>query len=272
MQEKIEADSKIAFETEAYQKSINVYESNMLRWRDADKAVGSAAKAVKDLEKALINLTTGETVTDPSAEYRAAQAHFTAVSNDFAKAGHDLDILNVRIESLQSRIADADERKARYEKDVKSIKMLQKEIVDYTTTSAELAKFKTEMVSGVIPTLSERASELITQITEGKYSELSLTPAYDIQYRNDQGDFKSFPNLSGGEQDAFALAMRLAIADLRASRIGVLVLDEVFESLDSDRQEATWQALEKLSTRFSQVFLVTHVASFKDRAPYTINL
>jgi DNA repair exonuclease SbcCD ATPase subunit len=70
----------------------------------------------------------------------------------------------------------------------------------------------------------------------------------------------------------FALALRLAIADLKAGSIGVLVLDEVLDSLDAGRQEATWAALERLTNRYNQIFVITHVDSFKDRAPHTIQV
>lgn len=130
--------------------------------------------------------------------------------------------------------------------------------------------YKTDLIANVIPAITAKASTLITEMTEGKYTELSLTPQYEIEYRNEQGDLKAFPNLSGGEKDVFALALRLAIADIKAGSVGVLVLDEVLESLDSSRQEAVWESLERQANRYNQVFLITHVDAFKDKAPHSI--
>jgi DNA repair protein SbcC/Rad50 len=150
------------------------------------------------------------------------------------------------------------------------INELERLVVLNETTSSELTALKESMIATAIPMISERSSELITKFTDGRYTEIHLTSNYEIQYRNELGELKSFENLSGGEKDVFALALRLAIADLRADSIGVLLLDEVLESLDVDRQEATWNAIERLTNRYNQVFLITHVQAFKDRAATVI--
>lgn len=149
---------------------------------------------------------------------------------------------------------------------------LEKDVTVIETVAAELVKLKTEMTAQVIPAIESRASQLITEFTDSRYNEISLTPDYDIRFRNDLGEYKSFENLSGGEKDVFSLALRLAISDLRASDIGLLMLDEVMESLDADRQESTWGAIERLTGRYNQIFLITHVQAFKDRATTVINV
>ena len=149
---------------------------------------------------------------------------------------------------------------------------LEKLVVLSETAASELTALKESMIGSAIPMISERSSELVAKFTDGRYTEIHLTPNYEIQYRNDLGQLKSFENLSGGEKDVFALALRLAIADLRADSIGVLLLDEVLESLDAERQEATWTAIERLTSRYNQVFLITHVQAFKDRAATVVNV
>lgn len=147
-------------------------------------------------------------------------------------------------------------------------------VVAYDTAAAELAKMKESLIGKVIPSLVDTASNLLAEMTNGKYTEMSLTPDYEIQYRNALGDLKGFENLSGGEKRVFALALRLAISDLKPNRLGVLFLDEVFESLDSEsgRKEAVWEAVESLMGRYHQALLVTHVEEFKERASNTIRI
>ena len=156
----------------------------------------------------------------------------------------------------------------------KESKKIEKDVVEKETTAQELQRLKEQMIGGIIPALNERASALIEQMTDGKYNELSLTPEYEIEYRNSQGDLKNFLNLSGGEQTVFALALRLAISDLRAGNLGVLFLDEAISSLSSEdgRQESVWSSIESLVSRFRQVFVITHVDAFKDRAPFSVRL
>jgi DNA repair exonuclease SbcCD ATPase subunit len=271
MMDELTADSRYAFEASQYQEALRNYESVQLpNWEGARARLAQAESTKAELDKDLVNLTSGQTVEDCSESYTVATNNYNAIVKDVQEIENKVEVAQAELRSYVRELEAYEKIRATNEEHVKESNRLQKEVVVYTTTSAELTKFKTSMTAGILPALSDRASSLIGQITDGKYSEVSLTPQYDIQYRNDLGDLKAFPNLSGGEQDAFALAMRLAIADLRAGRIGILVLDEIFESLDPDRQEATWQSLEKMSGRYSQIFLVTHVASFKDRAPYTI--
>lgn len=150
------------------------------------------------------------------------------------------------------------------------IQTTEKRVVHLDIAARELSALKEKIIGKAIPSLNDVASRLIGEMTEREYNELSLTPDYEIQYRNDIGDLKGFDHLSGGEKDVFALALRLAIADLRADRIGVLFLDEVLESLDDERQNSVWVALTQLTRRYQQIFVVTHVDKFKDRAPVTL--
>jgi DNA repair exonuclease SbcCD ATPase subunit len=273
MLEDIERDAPTATASMQYDKDMRYYrEVELPQYTKADKRLRGALDIKKALEKSIAELMDGQETEDPSDKYQAAVAKYTLLNTSVTMLQGSLDAQAREREILQTRSEWYDKMIDTQKTNAKKMKALEREVVAYATCSAELARFKTDMVSGVIPALSERASELVAHITEGKYTEVGLTAQYDIQYRNDLGEFKSFPNLSGGEKDAFALAMRLAIADLRASKIGVLVLDEVFESLDPDRQESTWLTLESMASRFNQVFLVTHVAGFKDRAPYAITL
>jgi exonuclease SbcC len=74
--------------------------------------------------------------------------------------------------------------------------------------------------------------------------------------------------ISGGEEDVANLALRLAISQMIAERAGqplsLLVLDEIFGSLDEDRRTAVMDLLRNLADRFPQVILITHIESVRD--------
>ena len=69
--------------------------------------------------------------------------------------------------------------------------------------------------------------------------------------------------ISGGEEDMANLALRLAISQMIAERAGqplsLLVLDEIFGSLDEERRSAVLELLRGLADRFPQVILITHI-------------
>jgi len=74
--------------------------------------------------------------------------------------------------------------------------------------------------------------------------------------------------ISGGEEDVANLSLRLAISQMVAERAGqplsLLVLDEVFGSLDEDRRANVVALLRRLADRFPQVVLITHIESVRE--------
>jgi exonuclease SbcC len=115
------------------------------------------------------------------------------------------------------------------------------------------------------PELSELASGFLSELTDGRYNELELDPGYSLVVHED-GIPK--PVISGGEEDLANLVLRLAISQMIAERAGqpltLLVLDEIFGSLDEARRANVLELLRRLHDRFDQVILITHIDSVRD--------
>ena len=115
------------------------------------------------------------------------------------------------------------------------------------------------------PELADAASALLRELTNGRYSDLELDEEY-VASIVDDGEPKTV--ISGGEEDVVNLALRLAISQMIADRAGqpfsLLVLDEVFGSLDEERRNAVIDLLRGLADRFPQVILITHIESVRD--------
>ncbi|HET8622863.1 MAG TPA: SMC family ATPase [Gemmatimonadales bacterium] len=128
-----------------------------------------------------------------------------------------------------------------------------------------LADLRTELNAYLRPDLSDLASGFLADLTRGRYSQLELDDDY-VATLLDDGDPKTV--ISGGEEDVANLALRLAISQMIAERAGqplsLLVLDEIFGSLDDDRRTAVVELLRSLADRFPQVILITHIDSVRD--------
>jgi exonuclease SbcC len=115
------------------------------------------------------------------------------------------------------------------------------------------------------PEISELASEFLAELTDGRYSELELDDEYNINVLED-GVPK--PVISGGEEDIANLVLRLSVSQMIADRAGqafsLLVLDEVFGSLDDSRRHNVVELLRRLHDRFDQVIVITHIDSVRD--------
>ena len=82
--------------------------------------------------------------------------------------------------------------------------------------------------------------------------------------------------ISGGEQDVANLCLRLAISQMIAERAGqsfsLLILDEVFGSLDESRRQNVVELLRGLGDRFEQVILITHIEQVREGVDRVINV
>jgi len=115
------------------------------------------------------------------------------------------------------------------------------------------------------PEIAELASAFLQELTDARYSELELNEQYDFVLHED-GLPK--PVISGGEEDLANLVLRLAISQMIAERAGqpfsLLILDEVFGSLDESRRHNVVELLRRLHDRFEQVILITHVEGVRE--------
>jgi len=130
---------------------------------------------------------------------------------------------------------------------------------------------RTELNFQLRPELSELASAFLSELTDGRYGELELDDQYNVVVLED-GVPK--PVISGGEEDLSNLVLRLAISQMIADRSGqtfsLLVLDEVFGSLDEARRKNVVDLLRRLQDRFEQVILITHIEGVKDDLDHVV--
>jgi exonuclease SbcC len=117
-----------------------------------------------------------------------------------------------------------------------------------------------ELNAAMRPEIGALASAFLADLTDGRYDEVDL----DEDYRPivlDEGIPKLV--LSGGEEDMVNLVLRLAISQMIAERAGqplsLLVLDEIFASLDESRRQDVLLLLRGLGDRFPQVIVTTHI-------------
>jgi DNA repair protein SbcC/Rad50 len=126
---------------------------------------------------------------------------------------------------------------------------------------------RTDLNQEMRPELSDRASNYIRDLTDGRYSEIELDDQYNIIVLEDA---IPKPVISGGEEDLANLVLRLSISEMIAERAGqsfsLLILDEVFGSLDEVRRHNVVDLLQRLHDRFEQIILITHIESLRDFA------
>jgi len=161
------------------------------------------------------------------------------------------------------------------EEKIKENQVLRQQILELETESKYLEKldllmadFKVHLIGRIRPALSNLTKSLISEMTDGKYSEMELDDNYEI-YIYENGQKFGLERFSGGEKDLANLCLRLAISILITQSAGTefsfIVLDEIFGSQDQQRKENILKALGNLRNRFRQIILITHIDDIKDQ-------
>ncbi len=128
-----------------------------------------------------------------------------------------------------------------------------------------LTDLRTDLNFQLRPELSDIASRFLEGLTDGRYSNLEFDEDYRVLLL-EEGLPKSV--ISGGEEDLCNLVLRLAISQMIAERAGqafsLLILDEVFGSLDDTRRANVVELLRRLNDRFEQVIVITHIEQVRE--------
>lgn len=197
--------------------------------------------------------------------YRAARQAEAAAER--ARREAELALVRARGESAAAAeaVATAVRRRAERAEREREAKATGVDLALHQELDRALSELRTELNATLRPDLSELASGFLRDLTNGRYTDLDLDDDYAAMLVDD-GDPKAV--ISGGEEDVANLALRLAISQMIAERAGqplsLLILDEVFGSLDEDRRTAVVGLLRSLADRFPQVILITHIDSIRE--------
>ena len=169
------------------------------------------------------------------------------------------------VENARAEVARAAQRRAERERQAAEARQVEGKLLMNQELDRAFADLRTDLNSALRPDLSDLGSRFLRDLTMGRYSEFELDEDYTPTIVEDGEPQKV---LSGGEEDVVSLALRLAISQMIAERAGqplsLLVLDEIFGSLDEDRRTAVMDLLRRLADQFPQVILITHIDTVRD--------
>jgi exonuclease SbcC len=202
----------------------------------------------------------------------SAEADFDALGRTYELVRRDLEEAKVtgaraheKLSSAVVALDGAEEAWRELKKKEEELAILVAERRIHDELDRAFSDLRTDLNFQLRPELSELASAFLNELTDARYSELELDDDYEIVILED-GIPK--PVLSGGEEDLANLVLRLAISQMIAERAGqsfsLLILDEVFGSLDETRRFNVVELLRGLQDRFDQVILITHIESVRE--------
>ncbi|PYO79642.1 MAG: hypothetical protein DMD67_02255, partial [Gemmatimonadetes bacterium] len=213
-------------------------------------------------------------------EERARRAG--SLVKDAEQAEHQLSVGERRVAELTAAVraegfsdAQYGQAKDRYDRAVGALREAELAVVeargelnraeDDVRVDRAFSDLRGELNGRMRPEIAELASGFLADLTDGRYDELELTEDYTVAVL--EGGVPK-PVISGGEEDITSLVLRLAISQMIAERAGqplsLLVLDEIFGSLDESRRQHVVALLRRLADRFPQVVLITHIEQVRE--------
>jgi DNA repair protein SbcC/Rad50 len=185
------------------------------------------------------------------------------------RARHEAEVAVVKAgaeaEAARTAVAEVERRRAERERREMEVRALQGRFLLNQELDRALGDLRGELNHTLRPDLSDLGSRFLRDLTSGRYTEFELNEDY-VPAIVEDGEPQTV--LSGGEEDVVSLALRLAISQMIAERAGqplsLLVLDEIFGSLDEERRTAVVELLRRLADRFPQVVLITHIDTVRD--------
>jgi exonuclease SbcC len=225
----------------------------------AEQALSLAERRVRDLAAAV------QAEGFSEQEYRLAKERYDRALGAVREA--ELALVEARGELTRAEgdvreAARREEERAAQERHIATLKTRHRLHNELDRAFSDL---RAELNAAMRPEIGELASGFLADLTDGRYHELELTEDYEVTIL-ENGVPK--PVISGGEEDVANLVLRLAISQMIAERAGqplsLLVLDEIFGSLDEARRMHVVGLLRRLADRFPQVILITHVEQVRE--------
>jgi DNA repair protein SbcC/Rad50 len=266
-----------------YNKLVEVKElATKLNERVSRK--NSVLSEVARIEKSILG------INQEISECKKKQAKLEFDEDQYIKAKENVDHQTIKVDQTKEELSQTLQELARLKSESQQIskeldeqKKIDKEIkeeqetIDYLTALDEhFGNFRLDLAGRIRPLIAQKASQLISSTTNGRYNLINLDQDYNIQLYDGNLPFQ-IERFSGGEQDLANLCLRIAISQVVAERSGsgpinFIVLDEIFGSQDVERRDLILQALSQLANYFRQIFIITHIEQIRDVLPVIVDV
>jgi exonuclease SbcC len=238
---------------------------------DVERALEEARRKAREASEEAERLKTEISALGfDEGEYDAAGEHVAVVEEKASR-------LRDAREHTGGEWRDADHRIERVTTELKRLEADRKLANERAAGAArmdEMDKLFTEFFRGltarVRPMLEVEASNLVRELTDGRYEKMEFDDNYRVRLLDHFDDSYTIERFSGGEADVASLSARVALSKIIAAKgseaLGFIVLDEVFGALDAERRRNVLLALDRLKKTFGQIFIISHVADVQESA------
>lgn len=215
------------------------------------------------------------------AELQAAEAAYRReeherVSAAYLRASEERGRLEERLENQRSRLLDCEARVEELRSLAAKLEVAQGELATWRDVGQLLDYLRRvlrdagpQVTKALVQAVSLQAARLYSDIISDSSGRLRWSEDYEILVEHGGYD-RTFQQLSGGEQMAAALAVRLALLR-EISDIDVAFFDEPTSNLDETRRDNLADQILAVKG-FSQLFVVSHDDTFERATDHVIRI
>ncbi|MBP5719349.1 MAG: hypothetical protein J6X53_10330, partial [Abditibacteriota bacterium] len=252
LQELYDRAKNLHYKADEKAKSERKFKETLTNLEEIKTKRAGIAKALKDLN------FDAEAYEKLTAEHKALSEDVHAAEVAFERAKGDVKAFEVAYKSALDKEKELKENAAK-------LAEARKESLYLDELRTRFDRFRDDLNSRARPELEDHAAEYLKMMTGERYDTVELDEYYNAVIRYDG---EPLPVISGGESDVLNLSLRLGISQMITDRAGhsfsLLVLDEIFGSLDDERKANVVDVLRHLRTRFEQIIIITHVDLVRD--------
>ncbi len=214
---------------------------------------------------------------------------FTALRKEIEALGFDEKLFQSAREAYEvqkRRIQDIRSEVSRLEGELKALKRakeeLEREILEGRSVVGALTKlldvkrvlegvlvgfhpekgFLKDVRKYLLPQIAIHCREFFEEFNF-ELGDVEISEDLTVTFGSNGGDHVQVEEFSGGQQIAFALSLRFAMARYFSQNFELLMLDEPTIHLDQVRKQALTDLLMRLKSRIPQMFVVTHDAELE---------
>jgi exonuclease SbcC len=285
--ERLESDKRIKTEQLESYKDLD---ANWKTYSDLRDRTADAHRAFLTNENLAKSLPEKETEFEKASgelkilteNLARAETDFQTASKDYDRERHQTEKISLleaerRLAETRANLANTQKRADELAKELKHLTEVRKQMQAEFLEKERLEKIS-EATAFIRDTLKEaaprvarnyvyhvslEANQMFREITGNAERTLKWTEDYGIMLE-ENGYERPFSNLSGGEQMAAALSVRLALLK-QLSDVRLAFFDEPTTNMDAERRERLAEQISHITERrtFDQLFVISHDDTFE---------
>ena len=238
------------------------------RQAEVESAEKDASRVAREAETAQRAHTAAVAAYDRE-QHAVERSQLTLVRERTAATAAQLDGVRERESSLSAEIVRLDEVRDHLREEFRAKERLE-ELNEATDFMRDVLKQAGPLVTeSYLYNISIEANQFFREITGDAERALRWSRDYEI-ILEESGYERSFVNLSGGEQMAAALSVRLALLK-QLSDIRIAFFDEPTVNMDAERRENLARQIGQVR-HFDQLFVISHDDTFEETVDHVVTV